>query len=146
MLSSASDFSQDEEDSAEEEDNAKKGKGRIKTSSDEQEASDGEDWHEHPPTQDTLTGVSQLFSEHKDTNPESDPSEKVQSTWQKWCHVSSKQDSPKKDSSGPLSSDKEAPTDEALHDGARQKVQSLDTHFDAWCCDKIANGVAGWVT
>ena len=64
-----------------EEDNAKEGKGGIETSSDEQEASDGQDQQECPHTQDTLTGVSQLFGEHEDTDPESDSGEKVQTAW-----------------------------------------------------------------
>ena len=100
MSSSESDSSQDEGDGAEEEDNAKEGKGGIKTSSDEQEASDGEDRQEHSHTQDTLTGVRQLFSKHEDTDPESDPGEKVQSAWQKQCQDSPKEYSPQKDSSG----------------------------------------------
>ena len=91
-------------------------------------------------------GVSQLFGEHEDTDPESEPREKVQSAWQKQYQNSPKEDSPKKDSSESLSSKEELPTNEALHDGARQKVQLLDTRFDAWCCDKIANGVTGWAT
>ena len=36
--------------------------------------------------------------------------------------------------------------DEALHDEARQKAQLLDTHFDAWCRNNIAKGIAGWAT
>ena len=76
--SSESDSFQDEGVSAEEEDNAKEGKSGIETSSDEQEASDGEDQQECPHTQDTLTSVSQLFGEHVDTDPESDSGEKVQ--------------------------------------------------------------------
>ena len=51
-----------------------------------------------------------------------------------------------KDSSESSSSEEEPPTNEALHDGARQKVQLLDTRFDAWHHNKIAKGVAGWVT
>ena len=81
VLSSESKSSQDEGDGAEEEDNAKEDKGRIETSSDGQEASDGEDQQECPHTQDTLTGVSQLFGEHEDTDQESDAGEKVQSIW-----------------------------------------------------------------
>ena len=38
------------------------------------------------------------------------------------------------------------PTDEALHDEAGQKAQQLDTHFNIWHCDKIANKVMGWAT
>ena len=78
---SKSDSSQDEGDGAEDEEITKEDKGRIETSSDEQEVSDGEDWQEHTHTQDTLTGVSQLFSKHEDTDPESDPRKKVQSAW-----------------------------------------------------------------
>ena len=122
MSSSKSDSSQDEGDGTEEEDNAEEYKGRIETSSYGQEVSDGEDQQEHPHTQNTLTGVSQLFGEHEDTDPESDPREKVQSAWQKWCQNSPKEESPKKDSSKSLSSEEEPPTDVALCDGARQKV------------------------
>ena len=96
MLSSESDSSQDEGVSAEEENNAEKGKGGIETSSDEQEASNGEDQQECPYTQDTLTGVSQLFSEHEDTDPESDSREKVQTAWQRQYKDSPKEDSPTK--------------------------------------------------
>ena len=52
--------------------------------------------------------------------------------------------SPKESSES--SSEEEPPTDEALHDEARQRAQSLDTHFDAWHCKKIAKGVVGWAT
>ena len=79
VLSSESDSSQDEGDGAEEEDNAKEDKGGVETSSDRQEASNGEDRQEHPHTQDTLTTLSQLFSKREDTNPELDPGEKVPS-------------------------------------------------------------------
>ena len=77
MSSSESDSSQGEGDSDEEEDNTKAGKSGIETSSNEQEASNGEGQQGHPHTQDTLTGVSQLFGEHEDTNPKSDSREKV---------------------------------------------------------------------
>ena len=98
-----------------------------------------------PHTQDTLTSISQVFSEHEDTDPESDPGEKVQSIWSKHRPKSPKEDSPLKDASKSSSSE-ELPTNEALCDGARQKVWLLDTHFDAWHCDKIANGTVGWAT
>ena len=81
VSSSKSDSSQEKGVGAEEEDNAEEGKSGIKTSSDEQEASVGEDQQEHPHTQDTLTGVSQLFGKHEDTDPESDSGEKVQTAW-----------------------------------------------------------------
>ena len=77
VSSSESDSSQDDGDGSEEEENAEEDKGGIKTSSDGQEVSNGEDWQECPYTQDTLTGISQLFSEHEDSDPESDPREKV---------------------------------------------------------------------
>ena len=67
--SSESDSSQGEESCAEEEGKAEAGKSEIKTLSDEQEASEGEDQQECPHTQDTLTSVSQLFGEHEDTDP-----------------------------------------------------------------------------
>ena len=83
VLSSVSKSSKDEGYGTEEDDNTKEDKGGIKTSSDGQVVSDGEEWQEHPHTQDTLTSVSQVFGEHEDTDPESDPGEKVQSIWQK---------------------------------------------------------------
>ena len=146
MLSSESESSQDEGDGTEEEDDAKEDKGGIKTSSDGQEASNSEEQQECPHTQDTLTGISQLFGEHEDADLESDPEEKVQSTQQKQHPKSPKEDSPQKDSSKLSSSKEELPTDKTLHDRARQKAQFLDTRFDAWHCDKITNDIAGWVT
>ena len=137
--SSESDSSQGEGSRAEEEDNAEVGKSKVKTSSDEQEASEGEDKQEHPYTQDTTTSVSQLFSEHENTDPESDSGEKVQIAQQRQC-----QDSPKKDSSRSLSSEEQLPNDEVLCNKAMQRAQLLDTCFKAWHCDKIANNVAGW--
>ena len=144
VLSSESDSSQGEGVGAEEEDNVEAGKSGIETSSDEQEVSKGEDQQECPHTQDTLTGVSQLFGEHEDTDPESNSGQKVQTAWQKQCKDSPKEDSPKKDSSRSSSSEEEPPTNEALQDGARQKVQLLDTGFDACHHDKIANNVMGF--
>ena len=79
VLSSKSESSQDKGDGTEEDDNAKEDKGWIETSSDGQVVSDGEEQQEHPHTQDTLTGISQVFGEHEDTDPESDPGEKIQS-------------------------------------------------------------------
>ena len=146
VSSSESDSSQDEGDGTKEEDNAEAGKSGIETSSNEHQASDGEDQQECPHTQDTLTSVSQLFGRHEDTNPESNSREKVQTAQRKQHKDSPKEDSPKKDSSGSLSSEQEPPTDEALQDGARQKAWLLDTCFDAWHHDKIANNVTGWVT
>ena len=106
--------------------------------------SKGEDKQEHPHTQDTPTGVSQLFGEHEDTNPESDSGEQVQTAWQRQHKDSPKKDSPKKDSSGLPSSEEELPTNEVLCNKASQKAQLLDMCFNAWCHNKIANNVAGW--
>ena len=117
VSSSESDSSQGEGVSAEEEDNTKEGKGRIGTSSDEQEALDGEDQQERPHTQDTLTRVSQLFGGHEDTDAKSDSGEKVQTAWQRSCRDSPK-DSPTKNSNRSSSPEEEPPTDEALQDGA----------------------------
>ena len=145
VLSSKSETSHGEGESTGEDDNANEDKGRIETSSNGQVASNGEDGQEHPHTQDTLTGISQVFGEHKDTDPESDLREKIQSARQKWHPESPKENSPLKESSE-SSSGKEPPMDEALRDEARQKTQLLDTHFDAWHHNKIAKGVAGWAT
>ena len=81
MSNSKSDSSQGEGVSTEEQDNTKEGKGGIETSSNKQEASNGEDQQEGPHTQDTLTGVSQLFGEHEDTDAKSDSGEKVMTAW-----------------------------------------------------------------
>ena len=78
VLSSESESSHNKGDGTKEDDNIKEDKGRIKTSSDGQVASDGEEWQEHPHTQDTLIGISQVFGEHEDTDPEADPGEKIQ--------------------------------------------------------------------
>ena len=79
VSSSESELSHDEGDGTGEDDNAKEDKGGIDTSSDRQVASDGKEGQECPHTQDTLTGVSQVFGGHEDTDPESDPREKIQS-------------------------------------------------------------------
>ena len=145
VLSSESKPSHDEGDGTGEDDNAKEDKGRIKTSSDGQVASDGEEGQECPHTQDTLTGISQVFSGYKYTDPESDPGEKIWSIWWKRHPKSPKEDSPQKESSKSSSSEEELPMDETLHNEARQNTWLLNTHFDAWCHDKIAKSVAGWV-
>ena len=145
-MSSESESSHDEGDNAGEDDNTEEDKGGIETLSDGQVVSDGKEGQECPHTQDTLTGISQVFSGHEDTDPELDPREKIQSVWQKQCPKSPKEYSPLKESSESSSSGKEPPTDEALGNEARQKVQLLDTRFDAWYREKIAKGVAGWAT
>ena len=78
VSSSESELSHDEEDITGEDENAKADKGGAETSSDGQVASDGEEGQEGPQTQDTLTGISQVFSRHEDTDPESNPREKTQ--------------------------------------------------------------------
>ena len=79
VSSSESELSHGKGDGAGEDDNTEEDKGRIETSSDGQVASDGEEGQECPHTQDTLTSISQVFSGHEDTDPESDPGEKIQS-------------------------------------------------------------------
>ena len=81
VLSSESKSSHNEGDSTGEDDNAKEDKGGIDTSSDGQVMSDGEGGQECPHTQDTLTGISQVFGGHEDTDPELDSGEKIQSIW-----------------------------------------------------------------
>ena len=145
VSSSESELSHDEGDGAGEDDNAEEDKGGIQTSSDVQMASDGKEGQEHPHTQDTITGVSQVFSGHEDTVPESEPIEKIQSIRLKRHPKSPKEDSPLKESSE-SSSEEEPPMDEALRDETRQKARLLDTHFNAWHCNKIAKGIPGWAT
>ena len=79
VSSSESKLSRDEEDITGEDENAEADKGGVETSSDGQVASDGKEGQECPHTQDTLTGVSQVFGTHEDTDPESNPEEKIQS-------------------------------------------------------------------
>ena len=82
---------------------------------------------------------------HEETDAESDTKEKIQSTRQKWCQPTPKEDMPSKESSE-SSSKEEQPTDEALHDKAQQQARQLDTNFNAWWCKKIAKGIAGLAT
>ena len=93
VLGSESELSHDEGDSTGEDDDVKE-KGGIETSSNGQVALDGKEGQEHPHTQDTLTSISQVFGTHEDTDPESDPREKIQSICQKWHLKSPKEDSP----------------------------------------------------
>ena len=99
VLSSKSESSHNEGDGAGEDDNAEEDKGGIETSSDGQVESDGEEGQVHPHTQDTLTGISQVFGGHEDTDTELVPREKIQSIWQKWHPKSPKEDSALKESS-----------------------------------------------
>ena len=77
--SSKSELSHDEEDATHEDENTEADKGGAETSSNGQVASDGKKGQVCPQTQDTLTSISQVFSIHEDTDPESDPGEKIQS-------------------------------------------------------------------
>ena len=88
--SSESKLSHDEEDAPNEVENAEANKGEAETLSDGQAASNGEEGQQCPQTQDTLTGISQVFGMHEDTDSESDPKEKIQSIWQKLCQPSPK--------------------------------------------------------
>ena len=92
--SSESKLSHNKEDAAGEDENAKLDKGGAEISSDDQVASDSKEGQVHPQTQDTLTKISQVFGTHEDTDPESDPWEKIQSIRQKWHQTSLKEDSP----------------------------------------------------
>ena len=120
-------------------------KGEAEVLSDGQVASDGDEGQDHSPIQNTLSGVSHIFSTHEETDAESDKEEKIQSTQWKWHQPSSKEDTPSKESSE-LSSEEEQPTNKALYDKAQQWAQQLDTNFDTWQCKKIVKGVAGWAT
>ena len=81
---------------------------------------------------------------HKEPDAEVDE-EKIQSAQWKRHQPSPKEDMPSKESSE-SSSEEEQPTDEALHEKARQWARQLDTNFDAWWRKKIAKGIAGWAT
>ena len=94
----------------------------------------------------SLTGISQVFGTHKNTNSESNPREKIQSVRQNWHQPSPKEDTPSPKELSESSSEEELPTDEALRNEAWQRAQQLDTNFDAWCCKKIAKGIMGWAT
>ena len=143
--SSESEPSHDEEDVPREDEDAEVGKGDIKVLSNGQVASDGDKGQGRTPIQNTLTGVSSVFSTHEETDADSDNEEKIQSAQQKRCQPSPKEDMPSKDL-GESSSKEEQPSDKALHNKAWQRAQQLDTNFDAWRCKKIAKGVAGWDT
>ena len=77
--SSESELSHKEEDAPCEDENAEAGKGEVEVLSNGQAASDGKEGQGHPQIQDTLTGISQVFGTHEDTDSESDPREKIQS-------------------------------------------------------------------
>ena len=137
--SSESKPSHKEEDAPYEDEDVEAGKGEVEVLSDGQSASYGEEGQGCPQIQNTLAAISHVFGMHEETDAESDPGEKIQSVWQKWC-----QPSPKEEDSSGSSSKEEQPTDKALRDKARQRAWQLDTNFDAWQHRKIAKGIAGW--
>ena len=81
------------------------------------------------PIQNTLSGVSHIFSVHEETDIESDHEQKVQPAQLKQHQPSPKEDTPSKESEE-SSSEEEQPTDEALHNKAKQWARQLDTNFD----------------
>ena len=144
-MSSKSESSHEEENAPCEDEDAEAGNSEVEVLSNGQAASDGKEGQGHPQIQNTITGISHIFSMHEETDEESNPGEKIQSIRQKQCQPSPKEDMPSKDSSG-SSSKEEQPTNEALCNKARQRAQQLDTNFDAWQRKKIAKGIAGWAT
>ena len=94
VSSSKSESSHNEGDGVAEDGNTGEDKGGIETSSDGQVASDGKEGQECTHTQDILASISQVFGGHEDTDPESDPGEKIQSVRWKWHPKSPKEDSP----------------------------------------------------
>ena len=143
--SSESKPSHEEEDAPCEDEDAEASKGKAEVLSDGQAASDGEEGQGHTQIQNTLTGISHIFSMHEETDAESDTKEKIQSIQQKWRQPSPKEDMPSKDSSE-SSSEEEQPTDKALCDKAWQRTRQLDTNFDAWWSKKTTKGITGWAT
>ena len=140
---SESKHSNKEEDAPCDDKDAEADKGDVEVLSDGQVASDDDKGQGHAQIQNTLTGVSHIFSMHEETDAESDTEEKIQSTQWKWHQPSPKEDMPSQESSE-SSTEEEQPTNEALRNKAQQWAQQLDTNFDAWQCKKIAKGIAGW--
>ena len=112
--------------------------------SNSQVASDGDEGPGCSPIRNTLSGVSQVFGAHEETDVESDYKVKTPPVWQKRRSPSPKEGTSSKESEE-SSSKEEQPTDEALHNKAWQRVQHMDTNFDAWWHKKIAKGLPGWV-
>ena len=77
--SSESESSHEKEDAPCEDEDAGVGKGDPEVLSDGQVASDGDEGQGHAQIQNTLTGVSHIFSTHEETDTESDTKEKIQS-------------------------------------------------------------------
>ena len=139
-MSGVSDHSQVQEDTTTKGEDAEADKHETETLSNDHTASDCGEEQEHPPTQDTLSRISQVFGMHEDTDSKFDLGEKVQSIQKK----KQQPKTPKEDSDS--SSEEELPTVEALHNSVRHKAQTLDTHFDAWHCKEINEGSMGWAT
>ena len=142
--SSEFELSHDEEDAPGEDENAEADKGGAETSHDSQVASDGEDGQACPQTQDTLTGVSQVFSTHEDTNPK----EGIQSVWQKQHQTSPKEDSPPPPPRNPANHLLRKSRPQTRHSMMKQgKELSSWTHISMLgITKKIAKGITGWVT
>ena len=137
--SSKSKPSHTEEDAPHKDEYTEFRKGDAEVLSDGQVATAGDEGLGHSPIQNTLSGVSHIFSTHEETDVKSDHEEKIQSARWKWH-----QPSPKESNKSSL--EEEQPTDKALCNKARQWAQQLDTNFDAWQHKKIATGVTGWAT
>ena len=78
--SSKSKPSHEEEDAPHEDEDAEVHEGNAEVLSNGQAASDGDEGEGHSPIQNTLSGVSHVFTMHEETDPESDKEEKIQST------------------------------------------------------------------
>ena len=113
---------------------------------DGQVASNGKDGLGGFPTQNTHLGVSHIFGTHEETDGESVHEEGTPPKRQKQCQPSPKEETSSHESEESSSSEEEQLTDEALHDRCRQRVQHMDTNFNAWWCKKIAKGLRGWAT
>ena len=85
-----------------------------------------------------LTGVSQLFGEHENTDPESNSKDKVRLHGKGSTRTAPRRTAPRRT---PVSHR----PDKVLYDEARQKVWQLAMCFEAWHHNKIANKVTGWV-
>ena len=111
--SGESEASHVEEDAPHEDEYAEVCRGDAEVLSNGQVASDCNEGPGRCPIQNTLSGVSHVFCTHEETDIESDHEQKIQSTWQKWCQTSPKEDTPSKELDE-SSLEEEQPTDEAL--------------------------------
>ena len=79
-MSSESKPSHEEEDAPCEDEDVEVGKGNAEVLSDSQVVSDGDEGQGRAQIQNTLPGVSHIFSTQEETDAESDTEEKIQST------------------------------------------------------------------